>query len=86
MQNGRTANVAMVKANTMAKYEVTCELVVRRTVWVNAKHGVEAEILARQEISKSMGVETKEVFVINAKRETSHPYQFNFWKENDERT
>ena len=70
----------------MAKYEVTCELVVQRTVWVNAKHGVEAGLLARQEISKSMGVKETEIGVVNATRETSHPYQFNFWKENDERT
>tara|TARA_R110001606_G_scaffold239725_2_gene387888 strand:+ start:379 stop:576 length:198 start_codon:yes stop_codon:yes gene_type:complete len=62
----------------MAKYEVTCELIVQRTVWVNAKHGIEAGLLARQEISKSMGVKETEICVVNATRET---YQFNFWKE-----
>ena len=66
----------------MATYEVTCELIVQRTVWVEAKHGVEATLLARKEISKSMGVKETEIAVVTAKRETTHPYQFNFWREN----
>jgi len=66
----------------MATYEVTCELIVQRTVWVEAKHGVEAKLLARKEISKSMGVKETEIAVVTAKRETAHPYQFNFWREN----
>ena len=41
----------------------------------------EERLLARQEISKSMGVKETEIGVVNATRETSHPYQFNFWKE-----
>ena len=53
----------------MATYEVTCELIVQRTVWVEAKHGVEAKLLARKEISKAMGVKETEIGVVTAKRE-----------------
>jgi len=66
----------------MATYEVTCELIVQRTVWVEAKHGVEAELLAQQMISKSMGVKETEIAVVNATRETTHPYQFKLGPEN----
>mgnify|MGYP003631606357 FL=1 len=66
----------------MATYEVTCELVVQRTVWVDAKHGVEAAFLARQEVSKSQGVGSQEIAVVSSRREgVDHPYQFDLWSE-----
>jgi len=58
----------------MATYEVTCELIMQRTVWVEAKHGVEAELLAQQIISKSTGVKETEIAVVSVSRETNHPY------------
>jgi hypothetical protein len=72
--------------NTMLKtYEVTCELVVERTVWVKARHGVEAKALAREEISKNEGVEPDEIGIVDARRETvTHPYQFDLWREDED--
>ena len=65
----------------MATYEVTCEFVAERTVWVDARHGVEAKELAKAEISKRESIPTEEVGVVDAKRETmTHPYHFDFWR------
>lgn len=68
----------------MATYEVTCEFITQKTVWVTAKHGKEARNFARQEIFESTGVNPKEILVVKYTRETPHPYQFNLWKEGDE--
>ena len=69
----------------MATYEVTCEFVAERTVWVEARHGVEAKDLAKAEISKRESIPTEEVGVVDAKRETmTHPYHFDFWRDDDE--
>ena len=65
----------------MATYEVVCEFVVQRTVWVEAKHGLEAEFLATQAVSNGQGVGPQEIAVVTSRRETIHPYQFKFWKE-----
>ena len=53
----------------MATYEVTCEFVVSRTVWVDARHGVEAKELAQAEISEREGIPSEEVFIMDAQRE-----------------
>ena len=66
----------------MATYEVTCEFVTHRTVWVDARHGVEAKELAKSEISEREGIPSDEVGVVDAKREmVTHPYQFDLWRE-----
>ena len=69
----------------MATYEVICEFVVSRTVWVDARHGVEAKGLAKAEISKREGIPSEEVFIMDAQRETvTHPYQFDLWREHQD--
>jgi hypothetical protein len=66
----------------MATYEVTCEFLAQRTVWVEARHGVEAEFLARQKIAEQENLEIGEVAAASSKRETvTHPYQFDLWRE-----
>jgi len=66
----------------MATYEVTCEFVAQRTVWVTARHGIEAKVLARQKIAEQEDLEIREVAAASSKRETvTHPYQFNLWRE-----
>jgi len=44
----------------MATYEVACEFLAQRTVWVEARHGVEAEFLARQKIAEQENLEIGE--------------------------
>ena len=69
----------------MATYEVTCEFVVSRTVWVDARHGVEAKELAKAEISEREGIPSDEVGVVDAQREmVTHPYQFDLWREDQD--
>ncbi len=46
----------------MATYEVVCELVVERTVWVEARHGLEAKALAREKLAAHEGIQADEVF------------------------
>jgi len=69
----------------MATYQVICEFVVSRTVWVDARHGVEAKELAQAEISEREGIPSDEVGVVDAKRETvTHPYQFDLWRDDQD--
>lgn len=66
----------------MATYEVTCEFVVSRTVYVDARHGLEAKELAKAEISEREGIPNDEVGIVDAQREmVTHPYQFDLWRE-----
>ena len=69
----------------MATYQVICEFVVSRTVWVDARHGVEAKELAKTEISEREGIPSDEVGIVHAKRETvTHPYQFDLWRDDQD--
>ena len=69
----------------MATYQVICEFVVSRTVWVDARHGVEAKELAQAEISEREGIPSDEVGVVDAQRETvTHPYQFDLWRDDQD--
>lgn len=69
----------------MATYEVTCELVVERTVWVEARHGLEAKTLAKEKLAKHEGIEADEVCIMDARREVvTHPYQFDLWREDED--
>ena len=63
----------------MAQYEVICEGVVRRTILVEAKHGVEAKVLAIPKFCALVGIEERGIAAISATREA---YQFNLYKEN----
>jgi len=66
----------------MAVYEVTCEVIVERTVWVEARHGVEAKALAKAKLAERERVNAEEIGVVDARRETvTHPYQFDLWRE-----
>lgn len=71
----------------MAQYEVICEGVIRRTILVEAKHGVEAKTIAVPKFCDLMGIEERGVAVVSATREAGHPYIFDLWKErkNDRR-
>jgi len=65
----------------MAMYEVICEGVIRRTILVEAKHGVEAKTLAVPKFCDLLGIEERGVAVVSATREAGHPYIFDLWKE-----
>jgi len=61
----------------MAVYEVTCEIIVERTVWVEARHGVEAKALAKAKLAERERVKAEEIGVVDARRET---YDNENWK------